>query len=305
MVDATGRVKVMTSGSPRRPPPRDRGGSSGYLLGSPEYMSRSRRGNARPTERSDLYSLGIVIHEIFTGPSPSGAAPPSPPCSCISRPKRASTILLSLPPQALLARCLAKAPEERFGSAQELSAAIEAAGGRHAAGPRGARARRRRVATLATLAVLLVGRVSPPCSRARPPLQVNPSRREHGDGEPEPLLHCPRRHSPRAVPDHDGPAALTRTSAAQPGRACLSGPAGTTPLACRAAGRAPAIALPAPTRHFTGYPSTSAPVVPALPSPEPRDPARPRDPLGRRDHRQRARRADTVRRDHSPDRSAR
>ncbi len=161
MVDATGRVKVMDFGIAKTAASEGTaGGSSGYLLGSPEYMSPEQARGRAADERSDLYSLGIVIHEIFTGTVPfRGSTPIATLLLHLETEPRLDHPALTPALKALLARCLAKAPEERFGSAHELTAAIEAAG--RGVMPRPARAvrraRRRRVATLATLAVLLVG----------------------------------------------------------------------------------------------------------------------------------------------------
>src|SRR5258706_16398273 len=124
-------------------------------------------------ERSDLYSLGIVIHEIFTGTVPfRGSTPIATLLLHLETEPRLDHPALTPALKALLARCLAKAPEERFGSAHELGAALEAAG--RGVMPRPARAVRRApprpVATLATPAVLPVGAgVPPPLPRPSPP----------------------------------------------------------------------------------------------------------------------------------------
>src|SRR5258706_16370002 len=109
-------------------------------------------------ERSDLYSLGIVIHEIFTGTVPfRGSTPIATLLLHLETETRLDHPALTPALRALLARCLAKAPEERFGSAQELSAAIEAAGRDVLPRPARAvrRARRQRRRAFVVPAVLL------------------------------------------------------------------------------------------------------------------------------------------------------
>ena len=141
MVDGAGKVRVMDFGiaKPAAEGATD-GGVTGYVLGSPEYMS-PEQARGRPVDpRSDLYSLGIVIYELFTGAVPFRADTP------------VSTLLLhletdppldhpALPPalRPVLERCLAKDPAARFGSARELVDSLEAArrGERTTARPRG------------------------------------------------------------------------------------------------------------------------------------------------------------------------
>ena len=97
----------------------------GEIFGTPYYMS-PEQGHGRPTDaRSDLYSLGVIFHEMLTGRKPYAA---DTPMKVIWQ--HANAPLPPLPPaiarfEPLLHRCLAKDPAERFASAAELLAAIE------------------------------------------------------------------------------------------------------------------------------------------------------------------------------------
>jgi serine/threonine-protein kinase len=255
MVDATGRVKVMDFGIAKTAASEGTaGGSSGYLLGSPEYMSPEQARGRTADERSDLYSLGIVIHEIFTGAVPfRGSTPIATLLLHLETEARLDHPALTPALKALLARCLAKAPAERFGSAQELSGAIEAAG--RGVMPRPARAvrraRRRRVATLATLAVFLVGAgVAALLARSPSPASgpVGPASTTAPASSPAP--------APATIPGLPRESSTDRSA--------------TTPISVAERPKAPSPAsLPAPSPSPTPItPPTSAPATPTSPSPE-------------------------------------
>ncbi|MCU0834573.1 MAG: SUMF1/EgtB/PvdO family nonheme iron enzyme [Chromatiaceae bacterium] len=103
----------------------------GMVIGSPRYMS-PEQSMSQPTDaRSDLYSLGVVFYEMLTREAPYQAD------DVISLAmKHCSAPLPVLPEplaafQPILDRLLAKKPEDRFGSAQELIRALDVlAGGR-------------------------------------------------------------------------------------------------------------------------------------------------------------------------------
>jgi serine/threonine protein kinase len=249
------------------------GGSSGYLLGSPEYMSPEQARGHPADERSDLYSLGIVIHEIFTGSVPfRGSTPIATLLLHLETEARLDHPALTPALKALLARCLAKAPEERFGSAQELSAALEAAG--RGVIPRPARAvrraRRRRRATLAILAVLLVGagvaallaRSSSPAGRSVAPASTL-ARAEPGASPAAPPPISP----PSTLADQPSPG--PRRPTADPARESSTDRSVTTPITVAERPEVPlAASLPAPSPSPSPEtPATSAPVAPTSPVP--------------------------------------
>jgi len=84
----------------------------GLVLGTPAYMAPEQVHGGRGDARSDVYAFGVVVHEYATGAHPfTGAGP------------RAR---LDAHPAEIVARCLRATPAERFASAVELSAALEA-----------------------------------------------------------------------------------------------------------------------------------------------------------------------------------
>lgn len=99
---------------------------TGQIFGTPYYMS-PEQGHAEPTdERSDLYSLGCIFHEMLTGERPFSA---SSPMGVIYRHAHAPRPRLHRALthfQPVLDRLLAVDRHERYQSARELVAALDA-----------------------------------------------------------------------------------------------------------------------------------------------------------------------------------
>jgi DNA-binding response OmpR family regulator len=102
----------------------------GEICGTPYYMSPEQGEGAEVDERSDIYSLGVVFHEMLTGRKPYLAGSPL----AVIR-KHAHAPLPVLPEafadcQPLLEGMMAKAPAARFASAEAVLAEVEALSGR-------------------------------------------------------------------------------------------------------------------------------------------------------------------------------
>jgi serine/threonine protein kinase len=99
---------------------------TGQIFGTPYYMS-PEQGHAEPTdERSDLYSLGCILYEMLTGDRPFTATSPMGVIyrhAHAPRP-RVSRALTHFQP--VLDRLLAVDRFERYQSARELLAALDA-----------------------------------------------------------------------------------------------------------------------------------------------------------------------------------
>ncbi|MGH8173296.1 MAG: protein kinase domain-containing protein, partial [Rhodanobacteraceae bacterium] len=97
---------------------------TGAVVGTPHYMS-PEQARGRPVDgRSDLYSLGVVLYELLVGRVPYSADDSlAIGIMHISEPvPELSESLAELQP--LLARMLAKQPEDRYQDGKELAAAI-------------------------------------------------------------------------------------------------------------------------------------------------------------------------------------
>ena len=101
---------------------------SGAMIGTPEYMA-PELSNGQNDQRSDIYSLGIILYQMLTGrvpftaDSPVGVTlkhlqtPPPPPSQFNSD--------IPLAIEDVILTALAKAPEERYQEASELAAAFK------------------------------------------------------------------------------------------------------------------------------------------------------------------------------------
>ncbi len=102
---------------------------SGQLIGTPSYMS-PEQGQGKPTDpRSDIYSLGIVLYEMVTGRLPFEAETPVAVVLMHLRdplpPPRAQNPALPEDVERIILKATAKAPEERYPSAAEMSRALQ------------------------------------------------------------------------------------------------------------------------------------------------------------------------------------
>lgn len=91
--------------------------TGGDVFGTPYYLApEARRGVAGTDERADIFSLGVLLHEMFTGRVPIGNYVPA---SQVARVPAAV--------DALIARCLAEDPAARPPDAAALLAEFERA----------------------------------------------------------------------------------------------------------------------------------------------------------------------------------
>lgn len=101
------------------------------LMGTPAYMSPEQARGDKLDARSDQYSLGVIIFQLFTGRLPfKGESPMQTAMMHLQQPVPRPTDFNTDLPSALervILTALAKDPEERFPSAQALNTAFQAA----------------------------------------------------------------------------------------------------------------------------------------------------------------------------------
>jgi serine/threonine-protein kinase len=129
MILRDGRAKIMDFGIARIAA-SDVKTQTGVLMGSPKYMSPEQVQGRPADARSDLFSLGVVLHEMLCGAPPftgddvsmlmynvAHADPPPPSAVNAAVPR-----MLDL----IVARALAKSPEQRYSDAAQMAADLRA-----------------------------------------------------------------------------------------------------------------------------------------------------------------------------------
>ncbi|CAN5822298.1 hypothetical protein BH24GEM1_BH24GEM1_24990 [soil metagenome] len=105
--------------------------ATGIVLGTPEFMSPEQIRGKPLDGRSDVYALGVLAFELFTGRLPfSGKSAQDTMIARLrGQPLRLREIKADFPPkvEAVISRALAMDPVERYGSMTELALAFDAA----------------------------------------------------------------------------------------------------------------------------------------------------------------------------------
>ena len=127
LVDGEGRVKVTDFGIARA-------GTSqmtedGSIVGTAQYLSPEQARGTNVDQRSDLYSLGVVLYELLTGSTPfTGDTPVEIAMKHLSQvPEPPSAKRHDLPHDVdlLVMRALAKDPDDRYQSAEEMDGDLD------------------------------------------------------------------------------------------------------------------------------------------------------------------------------------
>jgi serine/threonine-protein kinase len=265
--------------------------ATGATVGTPAYMAPEQlRAAHAADERSDLWSLGVILFELLTGTVPFHGQSIGDQCLRTTLdpvPAMPATVPAAL--QVVIRRCLEKQPAARFQSASELVAALEPlTRPRHAPAAPRAMAVLKRVCVALSLGLTFSGAASPvirASASVEPPAPaptVEPGPRPSAEVVRPPTVEAHAStaapHASTAAPAHPATAeahpgtadAHPATAEAHPATAAKVPPASAAaPPVRRQTPRAPAttppIAAPLPATSVVDAPRATAPTPPSEP----------------------------------------
>jgi len=128
MIDNSGKVYVTDFGLAKSLS-GPKAGPSGRISGTPKYFSPEQARGEEPDQRSDIYSLGIILYEMTTGKTPFKAdtAEAYIRMHTSEKPAPPSKANPSIPPACgkIILRCLEKKKEDRYQTVEELLRELE------------------------------------------------------------------------------------------------------------------------------------------------------------------------------------
>jgi serine/threonine protein kinase len=130
MIDAQGNVKIMDFGIARSMEAATR--LTGSMMGTPAYMAPEQVTGKPVDYRTDVYSLGLILYEMFTGAQAFQAD--TPVAAAMKQIRETPALPHEVDPtipvgiERAILKCLEKEPTKRFQSVAELEKALSAPG---------------------------------------------------------------------------------------------------------------------------------------------------------------------------------
>ena len=128
MIDKEGNARIMDFGIARSLEAKGITGA-GVMIGTPEYMSPEQVEGKDVDQRSDIYSLGVILYEMVTGQVPFEGDTPftigvKHKSEIPQNPKKLNT---QIPDDLsrLILKCLEKDKEKRYQSAEDVRSELE------------------------------------------------------------------------------------------------------------------------------------------------------------------------------------
>ena len=129
LIDNEGHVYLTDFGLARIAHSSESTSSHDMMIGSPHYLSPEQAKSEASDARTDIYSLGIVLFEMFTGQVPFSAETPyGTILAQINQPPPAPrSINPKVPPavEQVIVKALAKDPKDRYASIRDMMRALE------------------------------------------------------------------------------------------------------------------------------------------------------------------------------------
>lgn len=125
-------VKILDFGIARDVSPRQQEvlTRAHVVLGTPDYMSPEQATGKTLDGRSDIFALGIVLYESVSGRLPFGGTTPTETMVKIASapPQPVPSLLPGVAPAlaSVIERCMQKNPDDRYATARDLAADLEA-----------------------------------------------------------------------------------------------------------------------------------------------------------------------------------
>jgi len=126
IVQSDGIVKLLDFGIARQEKSESHLTRTGHVIGTLQYMAPERLRNAAFDGRSDIFSVGVMMFQLLTGQLPFAGDYSIVQKILTEKHPPLSQYLQNYPPalDAILDRAMAKSPDDRYSSADEMAAEI-------------------------------------------------------------------------------------------------------------------------------------------------------------------------------------